>query len=530
MKEMLEKWAIYARVSTDREEQKTSVPNQIQFCSKWVVDNGHLVFDTYVDDGISGKSMLIRPDVLRLLADAEAKKINGVVFNNISRFGRDNLDLLWMKRKIVDEWGLRLVALEQGYDSEKDPDEILFIIHSGMSQVQRRALSVQIKNSCLEKAKRGEWPLATPPLGYKRPRKTMREDGTIVRPENFKLQVDPETSPIVKGIFQLASQGFGANTICKALTFGNRPPFFAPIPPLNGAKRWNEVNILKILRNPVYVGTVIFNKGTGSGGRKLNDESKWIVRENAHEPIISKEQFDQVQEILIKRNGSKGISSSNALLIGFTKCGVCDYAMRYDKRDVVSSRKHQTYNHYEYYRCSHDRMVSDLPKQKVTAIRAEHLEGLVLQNVEQLYLNPELIDKMVEDKRQAIELASGNSQAEIKKIDKELAKIDKAFRKDLELFRAEVISIERFKSLQEENEQMREQLLSRKNQLLQATALRESLGSRVQRFKVKLSGFAKLDKTDPTKLKVFLSEIIEKIVVHSPTRVEIHYWEISNIY
>jgi DNA invertase Pin-like site-specific DNA recombinase len=186
----IERWAIYARVSTDREEQKTSVPNQINFCVEWVHRRGSAVVDIYKDDGISGKSLLIRPEVQRLLSDAEARKFGGVVFNNISRFGRDNLDLLWMKRKMVDEWGMRIVALEEGYDSAKDEDEILFMIHAGMSQVMRKKLSKQIKNSCIKKAERGEFPLPRPPYGYKRPRKTINEDGTVIRPDSYKLQVD----------------------------------------------------------------------------------------------------------------------------------------------------------------------------------------------------------------------------------------------------------------------------------------------------------------------------------------------------
>lgn len=516
----IEKWAIYARASTDREEQKTSVPNQVGYCTEWVQRRGAVVYDIYVDDGISGKSLLIRPDVQRLLKDAEAKKFVGVVFNNISRFGRDNLDLLWMKRKLCEEWGLTIIGLEEGYDSTKDDDEMLFMIHAGMSQVMRKKLSRQIKNNCMKKAERGEFPLATPPIGYIRPRKIVKEDGTVIRPENYKLQIDTRLAPVVQAMFELARQGYGPTKIIQAMLDGETPfPF--PVPPQNGARMWWRKSILEILRNPVYKGSIVYNTGTGSGGRKKNPESKWVVTENAHPPIVSKEVFDKVQTILNKRRTERGLTPNNALLIGIVKCGICGFSMRYEKKRSISSRKKKTYNTYEYYECAHGYRDPSLPKEKTLLARVEDINDYVLGFVKEAHFNPSIIDEIVKNRRSNLIKESTQNELELKSILKELSKVERNFRKDLEAFRAGAFVLETYKQLQAENELAKENLLRRRAVFERANTLQESLNSRVQFVKDKLAKFAEIDISNHAQLKMFLADILEKVVIHSPNDVEI---------
>lgn len=515
----IEKWAIYARVSTDREEQRTSVPNQVKYCTEWIFRQGGVVFDTYKDDGISGKSMLIRPEVQRLLADAAAGKITGVVFNNISRFGRDALDLLLMKREMVDKGGLRIVALEEGYDSNRDDDEMLFIIHSGMSQSMRKKLSKQIKHNCMEKARRGEWPLPVPPYGYTRPRKTANADGSIARPADFKLRINRVTAPVVDLIYKLNEKGYGGEKIRQALTLG-REPFTAPVPPPPGASQWHKTTILDIIKNPVYKGTVIFNKGTGSGGNRKNDPKDYIIRDNAHPAIIEPDRWERNQEILAKRRGNYGLSPDHALLIGLVRCGKCGYAMRYEKKDVISSRKNRTYNHYEYYQCAHQYMPLDVTKPPILSFRAEILEELVLNWIERLHANPRLVDDLVKEHMKLLRSKSKEGAEELKTLEKEIAKVERNFKKDLELYRAGAITIEDFTSLQEENKLAKENLMRRRALLEQANVLQDSLESRLALVKSILADFAKVDKDNKAELKPFLNRAIESVIVSSSTKVE----------
>lgn len=515
----VEKWGIYGRVSTDNENQKTSIPNQLNYCTEWVHRSGGVVYDTYMDDGISGKSMLIRPDVQRLLADAEAKKFCGVVFNNISRFGRDNLDLLWMKRKIVDEWGLRIVGLEEGYDSSKDDDELLFMIHAGMSQSMRKKLSKQIKYGCIRKAERGEFPTAIAPYGYRRPRTIIREDGTVIRPENYKLQLDPETAPIVKVIYELARDGFGAQKIILAMKNGDHP-FLKPVPNRNGSTTWLKTTILHMLHNPAYKGTIVFNRTNRSSSKAKNPESEWIIRDNAHEAIVSQELWNEVQEILTRRRSNKALCTDRALLSGIAKCGLCGRGMFHSVTKAPSGTINKVYRRYYYYRCRHDFLEDKRP---LIQIREEILNEVILKILEEDSLEPSRIDDIVRNQKQSLNSQSIDNAKEIKRIDKELAKIEKAFRKDLELFRAEVITINQFKELQEENTLSKENLMRRRALLEQSHTLEESLEGRVKYVKDKLAGFFNIDKSDHAQLKMYISDVIEKVVVNSPKDVEIFY-------
>ncbi|EGW39359.1 resolvase, N terminal domain protein [Desulfosporosinus sp. OT] len=513
----VQKWAIYGRVSTDHENQKTSIPNQLNYCTEWVHRSGGVVYDTYIDDGLSGKSMLIRPDVQRLLADAEAKKFCGVVFNNISRFGRDNLDLLWMKRKICDEWDLRMIGLEEGYDSSKDDDELLFMIHAGMSQSMRKKLSKQIRHGCIRKAERGEFAIPTPPYGYRRPRIVIREDGTVIRPENYKLLIDPDTAPIVRKIFELVKHGLGAHLIIAAMENGN-PPFDIPIPTRFGAERWSKSTIFHILHNPAYKGTIIFNQTKSK--TKKNPESEWIIHENAHEAIVSKKLWDEVQEIIGRRRTNKALGTNRALLSGIAKCGLCGKGMIHASAKAASGTVNMVYKRYFYYRCIHGHLTE---KDSMIQIREEVLNEVILNALQEISFDLSLVDSLVSNQKENLHGQSMENDKEIKKIDKELTKIEKAFRKDLELYRAEGITINQFKDLQAENTLARENLMRRRALLEQSHSLEESLEGRVKYVKEKLARFSQVDKSDHAQLKMFISDVVEKVVVNSKTDVEIYY-------
>lgn len=513
----VKKWAIYGRVSTDHENQKTSIPNQLNYCTEWVHRSGGVVYDTYIDDGISGKSMLIRPDVKRLLADAEAKKFCGVVFNNISRFGRDNLDLLWMKRKICDEWDLRMVGLEEGYDSIKDDDELLFMIHAGMSQSMRKKLSKQIRHGCMRKADRGEFATPVAPYGYRRPHIVVREDGTVIRPENYKLHPDLETAPVIKAIFELTRAGYGGRQIIKAMENGD-PPFLKPISTRYGADHWSNATLYKMLHNPAYKGTLVFNRTKSK--TKKNPESEWIIKENAHEAIVSKELWEEVQDILARRRTSKALCTDRALLSGIAKCGLCGRGMIHSSTRSPSGTVNKVYRRYYYYQCRHELLEI---KQSRIQIREEVLNEVILNALQEISIDLSLVDSLVSNQKDNLHGQSIENEKEIKKIDKELTKIEKAFRKDLELYRAEGITINQFKDLQSENTLARENLMRRRALLEQSHSLEESLEGRVNYVKDKLAGFSQIDKSDQAQLKMFISDVIERVVVNSKTDVEIFY-------
>ncbi|MGR5970672.1 recombinase family protein [Bacillus paranthracis] len=152
------KYAVYVRVSTDHDDQVSSVENQIDICRYWIERNGFEWDENavYFDDGISGTAWLERHAMQLILERARKKEIETVIFKSIHRLARDLKDALEIKEILLGH-GIRLVTIEEGYDSlYEGRNDMKFEMYAMFASQLPKTLSVSISAALTAKVRRGE--------------------------------------------------------------------------------------------------------------------------------------------------------------------------------------------------------------------------------------------------------------------------------------------------------------------------------------------------------------------------------------
>ncbi|PGZ24567.1 recombinase family protein [Bacillus anthracis] len=325
-------YAIYVRVSTDRDEQVSSVENQIDICRNWLERNGFIWDEKRVfkDEGISGTLFVNRPAIQLLLQKAKAKEIDMVVFKSISRLARDLKDSLEI-REVFLAHNVRIISVEEGYDSVKaGKNDMAFELWSLFSAQYSRTLSSSITAALAVKVRRGEH-IGKVPYGYNR--------------ENQKLVVKEEEAKFVQRMYKWYIDGWGYKKITNEL---NRLGVKSKT-----KKNWQMTSVQRILRNPIYKGTFILNQYTSvkvSGKKKQirNPKEKWFVFPNHHPAIIDEEVWNQVNPKDTNTNKTK-ITAWNEFR-NLAKCAVCSSNMVIVQSH--SKKKNGERTEWKYLKCS----------------------------------------------------------------------------------------------------------------------------------------------------------------------------------
>lgn len=329
---VLESYAVYVRVSTDRDEQVSSVENQIDICRNWLERN-EFIWDekrVFKDEGISGTLFVERPAIQLLLQKAKAKEINMVVFKSISRLARDLKDSLEI-REVFLAHNVRIISVEEGYDSVKaGKNDMAFELWSLFSAQYSRTLSSSITAALAVKVRRGEH-IGRIPYGYDR--------------INQKLVINEEEANVVKKIYDWYNSGWGFKKITNEL---NR----LGIKPKNQSV-WQMTSVQRIVRSPIYKGTFILNQYTSVkvGGKKKqirNPKEKWFVFPGHHPAIVDEETWSQVNEKNITDNKTK-ITAWNEFR-NLAKCAVCGSNMVIVQSHLKKKNGERT--EWKYLKCS----------------------------------------------------------------------------------------------------------------------------------------------------------------------------------
>lgn len=325
-------YAIYVRVSTDRDEQVSSVENQIDICRNWLERNGFKWDEKNVfkDEGISGTLFVNRPAIQLLLEKAKAKEIDMVVFKSISRLARDLKDSLEI-REVFLAHNVRIISVEEGYDSVKaGKNDMAFELWSLFSAQYSRTLSSSITAALAVKVRRGEH-IGKVPYGYKR--------------ENQKLVIHDEEAEVIRMIYSWYTNGWGYKRITNELNqLGIKS---------KTKRNWQMTSVQRILRNQIYKGTFILNQYTSVkvGGKKKqirNPKEKWFVFPNHHPEIVDEEIWNQVNQEHVNTNKTK-ITAWNEFR-NLAKCEVCGSNMV-----IVQShlkKKNGERKEWKYLKCS----------------------------------------------------------------------------------------------------------------------------------------------------------------------------------
>lgn len=285
--------ATYARLSVNEGgERDESLETQCELLSGFVAANGMGAFRQYIDNDESGV-YFDRPGLLRLIQDIKNNLIGVVVVKDLSRLGRNNGETLTFL-DFLKEHEVQLISIIDHYNSFTDDDEIIGI-RTWVNEHYCRDISKKVRANLRNKIKNGEY-LGRPHFGYI---KSTREKNRLV--------VDRRYQKVIQLIFDLYIRGWGYRAVAEHIQSMNIP---TPSQEKNyaGAKksgRWNEQHIRRIITNRVYCGDTV--QGVSE---KVSFKSKktrrlppelWVVVENTHEPIISREIFALAQAIRFKR-------------------------------------------------------------------------------------------------------------------------------------------------------------------------------------------------------------------------------------
>ena len=303
-----------------------------------------------VDDGFTG-SNFDRPGFQEMMSEVKAGKIDCIVVKDLSRFGREHLDAGEYIEKIFPFLGVRFIAINDRFDSLRrnpETDELVIPFKNLVNESYCRDSSLKVRSQLEMKRKRGDFIGSFAVFGY-------RKD-----PDNrHKLLVDDYAADVVRDIFRWKLEGLSLTDIADLLNRQGIPtpseykqrqglryntPFRVKKTPL-----WSANMILRILRNPVYIGTLAQGRVTTPTYKVRRTVSKpreeWAVVENCHEAIIDRSQFEVTQRVLDMdtRTCAKGMPVD--LFCGVVYCGECGGAMIRKKVPVGVQE-------YVYYVCA----------------------------------------------------------------------------------------------------------------------------------------------------------------------------------
>ncbi len=337
---------IYARLSIEnsgKDDDGDSIANQISFCREYLEGQRDLkLYDIYEDNGRKGTNFE-RPEFQRLMDDVRSGKVKCILVKDLSRFGRDYIEAGQYLEKIFPFLGVRFISITDGYDSltADDAEGALMIpLKNMINDVYAKDISRKIITSFRARQEKGEFLPAFAPYGYVKS-KTVQ----------YRYEVDPETTPYVKLIFEWKAEGVSHNKICRRL---NEKGAVTP------ARRkvelgiwraekykhtiWHGRTIIDIMKNPTYTGCIVYERIPKSlcDGIRMHraDPEEWRYVPDAHEPTISRELFDRVQEMFAERAekfGAKMDASRETrekivnVFQGRIYCGDCGKRMRFIK-------------------------------------------------------------------------------------------------------------------------------------------------------------------------------------------------------
>lgn len=347
--------AIYLRLSKEDsdpvEGESNSIINQKNYILEYVKTKPELfVTSIEIDDGYSGVDFS-RPGFQNMMDNIKLGRINCVVVKDLSRFGRNYIEAGTYIEKIFPFLGIRFISINDNYDSEDErcrQDNILIPFKNLINDSYSRDISMKIRSHLQIKRNKGEFIGAFAPFGYK---KSMEN--------KHQLVPDEYAAGIVKKIYQWKLDGKSAGVIANTL---NEIGIFSPFEykKINGENyhtgfkkkyngEWTALSVTRILKNEVYTGVLEQGKETTLSykirTRVQNPKKDWIRHENAHLPIITKEEYDRVQEMLLEDTRIGSRKDEIYLFSGILFCGECGEGM---VRQII----HYKEKTYSYYVCN----------------------------------------------------------------------------------------------------------------------------------------------------------------------------------
>ncbi len=518
-KDSLKITALYERLSKDDElnGESNSITNQKKILEDYAEKNGYANIPHYTDDGWSGASF-DRPNWKRLIEDVEQGKIGTVIVKDMSRVGRDYLQVGFYTEVMFREKGVHFIAISNGVDSEKRESAEFAPFLNIMNEWYARNISKKRRISNKIKGNAGE-PMGQPPYGY-------RKD-----PDNPKRWiVDDEAAAVVRRVYSMTLDGYGTEQIAAKLEEDGiltpraywlskgvkRPGKGKEQPPT----KWNSSSVIKILSLQEYCGDIL-NFKTYSKSYKLkkrieNDRENWVVFKDVHTPIIERSVWEQVQEKRGKARKRKTHEGETCMFSGLLVCADCGHNLHFHFNQGNPEIKYFNCSNYKGNRgtCSSTHYV-----------RVDFLEQVVLGEIRRLTKFASRYEDMFAEA--VMGYSQKNAVSDRQAMQRELyalqardRELDTLFEKIYEDNVSGKLSDERFARMGQKYEDEQKELADKINATKAALEKSTSQAVTADMFISIVRKYTRAKKLTPR----MLNELIEKIEVHQAEKVD-GVWE-----
>ena len=337
--------------------QSNSIENQKEYIEDYIHSKPEIeIVDFYIDDGYSGVNF-DRPDFQRMLQDIKNKKIDCVIVKDLSRLGRNYIEVGKYIERLFPLLGVRFIAINDNFDSADDTaasNNIIIPFKNLINDAYCRDISIKIRSHLEVKRKRGEFIGAFAVYGYMRGK------------DKNKLIVDPYAAEIVKEIFGMKMDGMSQQAIADELnSLGILSPAeykkeqgsrYKTVFQTHSKAKWTAMAVMRVLTNEIYVGTLIQGKESTSNYkvkvREKKPQEEWIRVENAHEEVISSADFEIISDIIQKDTRVTAGKSAVSVYSGYLLCADCGCSM-------VRKKAYSGSFEYVYYVCSGNKKNKD---------------------------------------------------------------------------------------------------------------------------------------------------------------------------
>jgi len=417
------KAGVYTRLSSERKEEwrekSSSIEIQVLCCKEYALKENIKVVNIYTDYEYSGTNFE-RPQFQEMMQDIRERRINCIIIRDLSRLGREYLEMGRLIDKVFPFLGVRFISVNDKVDTVKDLDSkksFEVTLKNIVNDMYAKDISVKIKTSKHNRARNGYFIGSVPPYGYK----------VVKLKEGQKLEVDENVRFIVEEMFRLTLEGKSQYEVAKHFNtkgYATGMVYYKTgrIYRQDGDPQWNKSTISKMLTNRAYTGTLVqgVKQQNLAKGMKQQfvDESQYIVYENAHEPIISKEEFEKVLQGRADRlkNNAFGAEMHN-----FER----DYENRYKGLIFNNATGKELYRRTRIYGINHDRLYYSFQNDTFTGKIDNEVRVFIMERD----LDQAMSEKVAEfitkatSKAKLIERVSARFSESIDKLNKDISKL-----------------------------------------------------------------------------------------------------------
>lgn len=515
--------AFYCRLSRDddNEGDSNSIQHQKQILEKYAIDHGIGHYKFYVDDGFSGTNFN-RPGFKEMLADIEAGRISTVIVKDMSRFGRNYLEVGMYTEIMFPEKDIRFIAVNDGVDSDQDDGDFT-PFRNIINEWYAKDTSKKIRAVFRNKGMSGEHLATHAPYGY-------RLD------ENKKWIIDEETAPVVKLIYQLCAEGNGPSMIARILKEQEintprttdflrtgRTDHYDPDDPCG----WSGPTVAKILEQKEYLGHTVNFKTTRKSfkNKKIihNPEEKQVVFENTHEAIIDPELWNVVQKIREQRHRPTR-TGETALFSGLIFCNDCGNSLTLCRSRADGTGENR-------YICSKYRNSRGTKKCDSHYIREDVLNSLVLENLRKVVsyardYEDEFVQQVTDNTLAEQMKRQTAIKRQLEQQSRRIGAIDTIIQRLYEDNISGKLTDERFSKMSATYENEQRELETSTSELRKQVEACEQQEVNIKSFLKLVRSYTEPERLTPEVLHMF----VEKVVVHAPDKSSGHRIQQIDIY